>query len=76
MRGRGGSHDFAYVHCDIPEGMTIRAWRAQRAAENIARRDAARKDRRRQRMRHTLRWIEVLRVPSNGARLEGRKGEA
>ena len=23
--------DFAYVHSDIPEGMTIREWRAQRA---------------------------------------------
>jgi hypothetical protein len=26
------SHDFLYVHTDIPPGMTIRAWRAQRAA--------------------------------------------
>ena len=25
-------YDFVYVHTDIPEGMTIREWRAQRAA--------------------------------------------
>jgi hypothetical protein len=30
------SHDFAYVHTDIPAGMTIREWRAQRAAERGA----------------------------------------
>lgn len=27
------SHDFAYVECDIPPGVTIAQWRAQRAAE-------------------------------------------
>ncbi len=26
-----GPHDFVYVHTDIPEGMTIREWRAHRA---------------------------------------------
>ena len=31
-----GSHDFVYVHTDIPAGMTIREWRAQRAAERGA----------------------------------------
>jgi hypothetical protein len=25
-------HDFAYLQTDIPAGMTIRGWRAQRAA--------------------------------------------
>ena len=30
------SHDFVYVHTDIPAGMTIREWRAQRAAEHRA----------------------------------------
>ena len=30
------SHDFVYVHTDIPPGMTIREWRAQRAAERGA----------------------------------------
>jgi hypothetical protein len=30
------SHDFVYVHTDIPAGMTIREWRAHRAAERGA----------------------------------------
>ena len=30
------SHDFVYVHTDIPAGMTIREWRAQRAADRAA----------------------------------------
>ena len=30
------SHDFAYVHSDIPAGMTIRDWRARRAADRPA----------------------------------------
>ena len=29
-------YDFVYVHTDIPEGMTIRQWRAQRAASRPA----------------------------------------
>jgi hypothetical protein len=32
MTDSPGSHDFVYVYTDIPAGMTIRAWRAQRAA--------------------------------------------
>ena len=36
------SHDFVYVHTDIPEGMTIREWRAQRAADRAGARRAAR----------------------------------
>ena len=39
------SHDFAYVDTDIPAGMTIRDWRAQRAAERRAA-NAARRSRR------------------------------
>ena len=30
------SHSFAYVECDIPPGMTIAEWRAQRAADRPA----------------------------------------
>ena len=30
------SHDFVYVHTDIPAGMTIRQWRAQRAVDRAA----------------------------------------
>ena len=39
------SHDFVYVHTDIPAGMTIGEWRAHRAAEHGAAR-AARRSRR------------------------------
>ena len=28
MTDAPGSHDFVYVHTDIPAGMTIREWRA------------------------------------------------
>ena len=34
------SHDFGYVHTDIPAGMTIREWRAQGAADRGAARAA------------------------------------
>ena len=40
------SHDFVYVHTDIPAGMTIRQWRAQRAADRAAAARAARAARR------------------------------
>lgn len=33
MTDRRGPYDFVYVHTDIPEGMTIREWRGQRAVE-------------------------------------------
>ena len=39
------THDFAYVHTDIPAGMTIREWRAHRAAERGASRAARRRQR-------------------------------
>lgn len=41
-------YDFMYEHTDIPEGMTIREWRAQRAVERAAAqaRDRARRRRR------------------------------
>ena len=39
------SHDFAYVHTDIPAGMTIRDWRTHGAAERGAA-GAARRSRR------------------------------
>ena len=31
MADRPNAHDFLYVHTDIPPGMTIAQWRAQRA---------------------------------------------
>ena len=48
-------NDFVYVHTDIPEGMTIREWRAQRAAERAAERQAVR-DARRRRSVHRRVW--------------------
>jgi hypothetical protein len=44
-----GSHDFVYVHTDIPEGMTIREWRAERADRVAELRDAQRRARRERR---------------------------
>jgi hypothetical protein len=35
------SHDFGYVHTDIPAGMTICEWRAQRAIDRAEPRMAA-----------------------------------
>lgn len=46
MTERRGSYDFVYVHTDIPEGMTIREWRAQRAVEREAQRQQERAARR------------------------------
>ena len=43
MTDESVSHDFVYVHTDIPEGMTIREWRAQRAADRAAAARAARR---------------------------------
>ena len=40
MKDEPVSHDFIYVHADIPAGMTIREWRAQRAADRAAARRA------------------------------------
>jgi hypothetical protein len=56
MTERPGSHDLLYVHSDIPAGMTIREWRAQRIVER--RQDEARSHRQR------LRLLRVLRVRS------------
>lgn len=36
MPDEGLSHHFVYVHTDIPAGMTIREWRAQRAPQRPA----------------------------------------
>jgi len=37
MTASHGSCDFLYMHSDIPEGMTIREWRARRAANRPTR---------------------------------------
>ena len=60
MPDAGGPHDFTYVHTDIPERMTIRAWRAQRAAERAATQAAEREQRRRRRAETAQRWLAIL----------------
>jgi hypothetical protein len=60
MPDPGGSHDFVYVYTDIPEGMTIREWRAQRAAERAATQAAEREQRRPWRAATAQRWLAVL----------------
>jgi hypothetical protein len=75
MTGTGSSHDFAYVHSDIPEGMTIRAWRAQRAAEHIARRTAERAERRRRRAGRMQQWLTALQMPLPRPRLHRQEAE-
>jgi hypothetical protein len=54
MRESGGPYDFVYVHTDIPDGMTIRKWRRQRAAERERQRELD-QDRRRTRARARMR---------------------
>ena len=38
MAGEPRPHDFAYIQTDIPPGMTIREWRADRASSTPPRR--------------------------------------
>lgn len=46
MSDEARSYDFIYVETDIPPGMTIREWRAQRLAERSAMREQVRAARR------------------------------
>ena len=57
------SHDFVYVHTDIPAGMTIGEWRAHRAAERGAARPARRSRRSPRRAAVTIvrTWLQVRR---------------
>lgn len=57
------AHDFAYVHTDIPEGMTIREWRVQRAAERAAQREQDRAARRRRVRAALTAPLELERAP-------------
>jgi hypothetical protein len=66
------SYDFVYEHIDIPEGMTIREWRAHRAAERRKLQLAARQDRRRRRAQALRRWLGALHAPVHRPRLRGR----
>jgi hypothetical protein len=71
MSEQARPHDFVYVHTDIPEGMTIREWRARRAAERAARRERERAARRRR-----LRTALTARVAFAHARAIARSGAA
>jgi hypothetical protein len=66
MNERPGPYGFVYVQTDIPDGMAIGEWRAQRAAERTAVR-AARRWRRRRRL---LRWIAWPRLAAPRAFLD------
>ena len=57
-------HDFAYVHTDIPAGMTIREWRAQREAARAARR--SRRWPRRVIIAIGDAWLHARRPPQHG----------
>ena len=62
------SHDFGYVHTDIPAGMTIGDWRAQRAAERRAA-GAARRSRhstRRAAVSTVDAWLHARRLRQHG----------
>jgi hypothetical protein len=48
--------DFAYVDSDIPPGMSMREWRAQRAVPAVAARRARRRWRRAALIPWTLAW--------------------
>jgi|1185.fasta_scaffold2039763_2 hypothetical protein len=52
---RSDRHDFVYVQTDIPDGIAIGDWRAQRAAELMALRSARRWRRRRRLWRRIAR---------------------
>jgi hypothetical protein len=51
-----GSHDFAYVHSDIPAGMTIRGWKRDRAAARAIERRPERGTRRNQLVSRAASW--------------------
>ena len=73
MSESGGRYDLVYVHKDIPEGMTIRDWRAHGAAKQLTVQAAARADRHQRRARRTRRWLAHPRVPVRPLRLRSRQ---
>jgi hypothetical protein len=75
MSDRPGSHDFNYVHTDIPAGMRIADWRARRAphdASGLAA-CAARRWRRRRQLLRWLAWPRAAmpRAPFGGPAAQG-----
>jgi hypothetical protein len=70
MTERPGPSGFAYLHTDIPDGIAIGAWRAQRAAERRSTRMAGRAARRR-RHRRLLGWLTWPRLATPQAPMRG-----
>jgi hypothetical protein len=66
------SHDFDYVHSDIPDGMRIGEWRIQRAAERMVARMSGRAARRCRRRHWLLGWIRPWRAPAPRPPVRGR----
>jgi hypothetical protein len=62
------THDFAYVHTDIPAGMTIGEWRAHRAEERGASRATRRSRRSPRRAAVTIihTWLQARRPRRHG----------
>jgi hypothetical protein len=73
MPDAGRPHDFTYVHTDIPEAMTIREWRGERAAERAATQAAEREQHRRRRAATARRWLAVLPTAALRPRLHNRE---
>jgi hypothetical protein len=63
--------DFVYVHTDIPEGMTISEWRAQRATEGQAMLATARE----RRLPAVRRWLSTLAGAMRSPRLWSREAQ-
>ena len=75
MTDSRGSHDFVYVHTDIPAGMTIGEWRAQRSAERAAAHAAGRESRHRVASQAIRRWLGALWVPVQRAGVRSREAQ-
>jgi hypothetical protein len=63
MTEPGVTSDLVYVHSDIPDGMTIREWRARRAAVRQELRSAARAQRRQRCRRAVWRRVTAMHLP-------------
>ena len=68
MATHPASHDFAYVHTDIPAGMTIGEWRADRAKERGASKATRRRERSPRRATATIihTWLQARRPRQRG----------
>ena len=74
MTDSRGSHDFVYVHTDIPAGMTIGEWQAQRGGERAAAHADGRA--RHQRCVQAIRrWLGALCVPVQRAGVRRREAQ-